>query len=90
MSELKKKLKQIDAKKCDEIDWKITILASGHWSIQKDLLDLPTELKWVSENYIHLYKEKNRGRQVDWAFSQGNSEVLAKFDKKYVLDVTNY
>lgn len=33
MKELKKKMKEIDTKKCDEIDWKITILTSGNWKI---------------------------------------------------------
>ncbi|KAL4508504.1 hypothetical protein ABPG72_003808 [Tetrahymena utriculariae] len=90
MNDIKKKMKEIDARKCDEIDWKITILTSGHWTIQKDILDVPNELIWIADTYIKLYKEKHKGRKIDWAFSQGNAEISTKFDKKYTLDVTNY
>ncbi|KAL4456855.1 hypothetical protein ABPG74_014493 [Tetrahymena malaccensis] len=90
MNEIKKKMKEIDSRRCDEIDWKITILTSGHWTIQKDILDVPNELIWIADTYIKLYKEKHKGRKIDWAFSQGNAEISTKFDKKYTLDVTNY
>lgn len=88
--ELKKNLREIDARRCDEIDWKITIIATGNWSIQRDLLDLPSELCWLADNYTRMYKEKHRGRKVNWAFSQGNAEIAARFEKRYMLDVSNY
>jgi len=31
MLDLKRKMRDIDAAKCDFIEWKITILTSGHW-----------------------------------------------------------
>lgn len=75
MLDLKRKMRDIDAAKCDFIEWKITILTSGHWQIEHDQIDIPAELTWISDNYVRLYKEKNKGRKINWAFSQGNAEV---------------
>ena len=41
MSELKKQLFLIDENRCNEIDWKISVLASAHWQIQSEEVMVP-------------------------------------------------
>ncbi|EGR33897.1 hypothetical protein IMG5_032160 [Ichthyophthirius multifiliis] len=87
MAEIKKKMRDLDSSKCNEIDWKITVLANAHWQIQPETeVQIPQELKWICENYIKIYLDKHKGRNIKWAFSQGSAEIYGKFDKKYTLD----
>ncbi|EGR33634.1 hypothetical protein IMG5_047430 [Ichthyophthirius multifiliis] len=85
--EIKKQLSQY------QVELFANVLTTGSWPLQKiqDNCEIPEQLQDMVNKFKQIYKDKYKGRNINWLFSQGTAEISFKTQKeKYILIVSTY
>jgi cullin 1 len=83
-------------KNCPEsirrVDFSVTILTTGCWPSYKTFnINLPSEMIKCVEAFKNYYNENQKHRKLNWIYSMGSCNIIAKFDTKPIeLIVTTY
>ncbi|CAM0881246.1 unnamed protein product [Alopecurus aequalis] len=74
------------------VDVSVTVLTTGFWPSYKTFnINLPSEMIKYVEAFKNYYNSKQKHRKLNWIYSMGNCNIVAKFDTKTIeLIVTTY
>ena len=69
----------------------IQVLTRGCWPENEvSKVRIPAEMQPIKEIFEKFYQAKYAGKVLTWLMNLGETEVNAKFDKKYSLLAANY
>lgn len=74
------------------VDVSVTVLTTGQWPTYKTFnINLPSEMIQCVEAFKNYYNSQQKHRKLNWIYSMGNCNIVAKFDTKTIeLVVTTY
>ncbi|XP_047045631.1 cullin-1-like [Lolium rigidum] len=77
---------------CPRVDLSVTVLTTGFWPSYKTFnINLPTEMIKCVELYKNFYNENQKHRKLNWIYSMGSCNIVARFEARPVeLIVTTY
>ncbi|KAM0876313.1 hypothetical protein ACQ4PT_036274 [Festuca glaucescens] len=77
---------------CPRVDLSVTVLTTGYWPSYKTFnINLPTEMIKCVEVYKKYYNENQKHRKLNWIYSMGSCNIIAKFEARPIeLIVTTY